>query len=129
MDNINNTGQSNLPIPQDTTVLTKDMLNDIRDDRNIKNLIIPDSITKIEKQAFDWCRYLEYIILPNSIETIGEFAFYGCENLKTIQPITNSLTLLGIAKMLLATTVKVYKEEHNTSPSEESKPLTLQPPL
>ena len=51
------------------------MLNDIRDDRNIKHLIIPDSVTKIDKQAFAWCRHLESIILPDSIEAIGVFAF------------------------------------------------------
>ena len=79
-----NNNSTILNIPTDTTILTQDMLDNIRYDENIKHLIIPHSITKIEKEAFGICRHLVSITLPYSIKTIEALAFYDCRNLASI---------------------------------------------
>ena len=48
-----------------------------------KNIILPNSITKINLETFKNCIGLENITLPNSISEIGNKVFFGCTNLKT----------------------------------------------
>ena len=50
----------------------------------IKNFVIPNSITSINPHAFYKCTGLEKITIPSSITTIGEYAFYGCIGLEDI---------------------------------------------
>ena len=50
-----------------------------------KNIILPNSITKINPETFKGCINLENITLPNSISEIGDGAFYGCKNLTIIK--------------------------------------------
>lgn len=50
----------------------------------IKELVLPSTITIINSSAFDGCTNLEYINLPKSLEKIGKFAFLHCEKLKEI---------------------------------------------
>jgi hypothetical protein len=57
-------------------------------------IILPDTITKIDSLAFYSCTYLTSITLPSSLETIGANAFYGCYSLKTID-IPASVTTIG----------------------------------
>lgn len=45
------------------------------------DVIIPDGITAIGKEAFSQCSNLTGIILPNCVRSIGAWAFYACENL------------------------------------------------
>ena len=40
-------------------------------------LILPDSIRRIEANAFSIFRGKVYV--PKSVEYVGEYAFYGCE--------------------------------------------------
>lgn len=50
----------------------------------IKNLVIPNSITVIEDLAFRGCYDIINITIPNSVTSIGENAFARCINLKAI---------------------------------------------
>ncbi|MBQ1517420.1 MAG: leucine-rich repeat domain-containing protein, partial [Clostridia bacterium] len=45
---------------------------------------IPDSVTKIEKQAFYNCTALKTVVLPNELNTLGQEAFMNCTSLETI---------------------------------------------
>lgn len=47
-------------------------------------IIIPDTVTMINEQAFYDCMYLEKLKLGNHIETIGSMAFANCPSLKEI---------------------------------------------
>lgn len=51
---------------------------------NLVTVIIPDAVTKIEYEAFGSCNVLTSVILPNNLETIEGWAFYDCDSLKTI---------------------------------------------
>ena len=50
----------------------------------IKNLVIPNSVTKIGSFAFYGCSGLTSITIPNSVTEISESAFYGCEGLTMV---------------------------------------------
>lgn len=50
----------------------------------ITSVIIPESVTTIDKYAFYWCTNLTSISIPNSITGIGNEAFNGCYNLNAV---------------------------------------------
>lgn len=51
---------------------------------DMTSIELPDTITSIEKSAFDNCKLLEKIDIPDSVTEIRSFAFCGCENLKEV---------------------------------------------
>ena len=50
----------------------------------IKNLVIPNSVTNIGSLAFCGCSGLTSITIPNSVTSIGKSAFNGCYRINTI---------------------------------------------
>lgn len=64
------------------------------DGEEIKDLIIPSSITSINNCAFYGCSGLTSVTIPNSVISIGESAFYGCSGLTSIA-IPTSVTSIG----------------------------------
>jgi len=59
-----------------------------------KNTIIPNSVTIIANDAFQYCIGMASITIPNSVTSIGDNAFYGCTGLTSIN-IPNSVTSIG----------------------------------
>lgn len=51
---------------------------------NFNSIVIPDTITEIEKSAFYRCPSVQKLMIPNSVKIIGEEAFIGCSSLKEI---------------------------------------------
>jgi len=60
----------------------------------LTNLVIPNSVTRIEDYTFYKCTCLNSVEIPNSVTSIGERAFNGCNNLASIE-IPNSITDIG----------------------------------
>ncbi|MBR5550741.1 MAG: leucine-rich repeat protein [Muribaculaceae bacterium] len=60
----------------------------------IKDLVIPNDITKIKDYAFYNCAGLTTITIPNSVTTIGNYVFYDCYRLTEVT-IPNSVTSIG----------------------------------
>jgi len=50
----------------------------------VTNLVIPSTISLINKYAFYRCSSLTDIIIPNSVTSIGDYAFYNCSNVANI---------------------------------------------
>ena len=50
----------------------------------IKDLIIPNSVTSIANYAFRGCSGLTSVTIPNSVTSIGNYAFVGCSSLTSI---------------------------------------------
>lgn len=51
---------------------------------NLKSIVLPGEITKIDGYAFYGCRNLETVVLNEGLRTIGQLAFYGCPKLVNI---------------------------------------------
>ena len=74
--------------------------------KNIKKVVIPDSVIAIGHSAFANCERLESLILPDSLTSIGNNLFENCNNLKYNE--YNNAKYLGNADnpyMLLAEAV------------------------
>jgi hypothetical protein len=50
----------------------------------LKEVLIPESVTRVGSNAFWGCCNLEEIVLPSSVNTIGDRAFFSCDALKKI---------------------------------------------
>ena len=51
----------------------------------IEEIIIPDGVTEIERNAFAWCTNVKEIKLPETLETIENYAFESCTGLESIK--------------------------------------------
>ena len=51
---------------------------------DLKEVIIPDTVTSIGVEAFGFCRNITRIVLPDSLKEIDESAFYMCSSLEEI---------------------------------------------
>ncbi len=60
----------------------------------VKDLVIPNSVTSIGSFAFDGCTGLTSVTIPNSVASIGANALYGCSSLTSVT-IPNSVTSIG----------------------------------
>ncbi len=58
---------------------------------NLRTIVIPEGVTKIEKETFFWCCNLISVKIPSTVTEIGASAFAFCRNLREIQ-IPDSVT-------------------------------------
>ena len=50
----------------------------------ITDLVIPDDVKEISRNAFYWCPPIRSLEIPGTVKTIGEDAFYRCYNLRKV---------------------------------------------
>lgn len=62
--------------------------------KEIKNIYLPKSITKIESDAFRECVSLLTTAIPDGVTAIGDNAFYGCIGIDSFI-LPNSVTTIG----------------------------------
>ena len=60
----------------------------------MKSVVIPDSVTTIEKGAFVNCASLEAVTLPAAVTAVPESCFEGCAALKTVTH-SDTITKIG----------------------------------
>ena len=60
----------------------------------VEEIVLPDNIVRIGKEAFKGCKKLRSIDLGNSIKSIDSQAFAECTNLNSVY-LPDSLTILG----------------------------------
>lgn len=61
---------------------------------NITSVIIPGGVTSIGIEAFKNCTNLERVTISEGVDEINDYAFYGCQSLVSIT-IGNGVTLIG----------------------------------
>lgn len=59
------------------------------------NIVLPETVKRIEPRAFLECANLEKINFPEGLEFIGEYSFFGCLGLENIE-IPDSLIEMGV---------------------------------
>ena len=52
--------------------------------QEVKDLVIPNSVTSIGSRAFYNCYGLTSVTIPNSVTSIGEYSFYACSGLTSV---------------------------------------------
>lgn len=62
----------------------------------LQDVVIPNSVTTIDYQAFASCSRLNEITIPNSVVTIGDYAFYGSFKSNTNITIPDSVETIGV---------------------------------
>lgn len=77
------------------------------DAANLKEIIIPDSITNMSCAFFN-CTSLTSIVLPNGIAKIENSMFYGCKNLESITIPTDVVLIEGWAFMECPSLKDIY---------------------
>ena len=77
---------------------------------NIEKINIPEGVTKIQRDAFSFCKRLTEIHLPSTLETIGKDAFFQCPLYNVYFGGTKEewLKLMGNTKSLELTKANIY---------------------
>lgn len=52
--------------------------------KEIETVVLPETITSIQTDAFAMCKKLTSVNIPESVRSMGDYVFYGCESLKEI---------------------------------------------
>lgn len=76
-----NGSKENVVIPDTVSKIAK---NAFKNCSTIKSVTIPNSVTEIDECAFHSCKHLERIIFPKSNIKIASYAFAVCENLLSV---------------------------------------------
>ena len=70
-------------IPKDKNVMYIDE-KCFSNNKTLKKVVLPGTITEIPEKAFDGCENLEEIVIPSQLTTIRQEAFKNCKKLKKI---------------------------------------------
>ena len=68
--------------------------NQFKNCKELKKVILSNTISIINASAFDGCSALTSITIPDSVTSIGNYAFYGCSSLTSVT-IPDSVTLIS----------------------------------
>lgn len=60
------------------------------------DVTVPEGVTAIKDDVFEWNLNLPGIVFPDSVTKIGTGAFYGCSNLKNVE-LPSKLRMIGQA--------------------------------
>jgi len=85
----------------------------------LTSVTIPNSLTSIGSYAFSSCSRLTSVTIPSSMTSIGERAFYGCSGLTSVT-IHNSVTTIGSYAFYGCSSLAKIKTENSTPLSIQS---------
>jgi hypothetical protein len=77
-------------IPNSVTKIEEDAFSDCVD---LTSIEISNGVTEIGENAFADCAALKFVTIPDSVAFIGEYAFSGCENLTHVRIPSNVISI------------------------------------
>lgn len=80
-----------ITIPQNVTRIGRKAFQNCA---KLTSITLPEGVTTIEKEAFYGCSGLTQVVLSQSLTTIGDYAFFGANNLTSIV-IPDNVTTIG----------------------------------
>lgn len=83
-----------LVIPQTIKDVVVKGVHNFKDQSNLMEVVLPDTVTRILGSCFDHCFSLEKINIPNGVTEIYEMSFANCVSLKKIE-LPRSVTKIG----------------------------------
>ena len=86
----------------------------------LESIIIPDSVTSIGDNSFQYCKSLRSIRIPNNVTTIGMGAFYGCRSLRRIH-IPKNVLFIGTYAFKGCDYLTIYIHEYSHVSKWEKK--------
>lgn len=86
---------------------------------NLKEVVLPDGVTRIGGSSFASCSNLTEIVIPDSVTSIGSYAFNSCSSLKEIV-IPNSVSYIGVELANGNPKTIIYCESDHAKPYWES---------
>ena len=84
-------GLTGIIIPDSVTEIEDEAFEDCE---SLTDLTIPRSVKKIGKRAFESCRSLTSVVIPDGVTYINQGTFFGCRSLSSVT-IPNSVTGFG----------------------------------
>lgn len=69
-------------VPNGVEIIGK---NAFQNARNLREIILPETLLKIEDSAFDDCKNLTEIFFPKTLTEIGAWSFHGCDKIKSFK--------------------------------------------
>ena len=77
---------------------------------SLTSVVIPEGVTTIEVQAFRYCESLTSVVISEGVTLIGDFAFDGCSGLTKVKlPSTlETADLKGVPTTAVITVPKGY---------------------
>lgn len=86
---------------------------------SLTSVNISDSVTTIGKEAFSDCTNLTNIVIGNGVKTIDHSAFCGCDNITSVT-IPKNVTTIGTSAFSTCGRLKTIYCKSNTPPSIQS---------
>ena len=73
-------------VPDGVATIAENAFSDLRRTRNaFTDIVLPQSLERIEARAFQHCSRLETLRIPANVSSVGDCAFLGCDALKTFE--------------------------------------------
>lgn len=85
----------------------------------ITDLIIPEGVTRISKEAFFYCTALNSVTIPQSVKSIKDYAFSHCNNLNSVN-FSEGLIRIGEGAFQLCSNLKTITMPTSLTSIEEN---------
>lgn len=80
----------------------------------VKEVILPNTVTRLDDWAFSFCMELRRVVLPMSISELPECLFWECESLKRIEVIPDSERKVSMAPTVFNKKMEDYYKSIHT---------------